>query len=227
MPLFSKNKNKDSRSIIDTIRGEKQKTAEEVKAEITNALIETDAQKELYRTAAQRAIQKAKRAIASQNPGEKAIAYKELKFAYGVYHYMDTLHTAFRTIESQMEMQEMTQSFAHVVTSLKSIRVPASSVNFSKLTATALKGLDAVDLRGLEDMVDQLIHGTVDATDSICATDSFLDDLVNGTATLETPFPALAESHEPAAAAGQPTEEKLDSEELTAMLDRINAGLKG
>ena len=228
MPLFFGNK-RESRSIADTIRNEKKKTAEEVKAEITNALIETDAQKELYRVAAQRAIQKAKRAIANKNYGEKAIAYKELKFAYGVYHYMDTLHMAFRTIESQMQMREMTQSFAHVVNSLKNIRVPANNVNFSKLTATALRELDSVDLNGLDEMVNQLINGTINATEATSTSDAFLDELVNGTATLDTPFPEMTHQMTPADDQKVKTEKTTnpDNDELLAMLEQINAGLRG
>lgn len=228
MPLFFGNK-RESRSIADTIRNEKKKSAEEVKAEITNALIETDTQKELYRVAAQRAIQKAKKAIASQNFSEKAIAYKELKFAYGVYHYMDTLHMAFRTIESQMQMQEMTQSFAHVVNSLKNIHVPANNVNFSKLTATALEELDSVDLNGLDEMVNQLINGTIRATEATSTSDTFLDELVNGTATLDTPFPEMSHPQNAANNEVKNSEETRnpDNEELIAMLEQINAGLRG
>ena len=225
------NKTGNKMSIADAIRGERTQNTEEIKAEITSALIETDAQKELYRTAAQRAIQKARRAIQNQNLAEKSIAYNELKFAYGVYHYMDTLHMAFRTIESQMMMQEMTQGFAKVVSRLKSIRVPAGTMDFNKLTAMALKGLDTVDMRGLDDMVNQLIHGTMEATNSTGASNDFLDSLVNGTATLETPFTELAPQEAPAAEA--PAEEapeqaeKTGEDELMALLDQINAGLKG
>ena len=214
-----------SRSIVETIRHNKKKTMDEVKAEITKGIIEVDAQKELYRVTAQRAIQKAKRAIANRNDREKAIAYQELKFAYGIYHYMDTLHTAFRTIESQLHMQEMTQSFAKVVNTLKGIHVPAGTMDFNKLTAIALRSLDVADIRGLEEMVEKLIHGSMDATNSVNASDSFLDDLVNGTATLEPPYPSQTNSQEQAVS--QKQEENMESTDLTALLDQINAGLKG
>lgn len=235
MQFFSKkNKKKESLSMADAIRGDKKKTAEEVKREITDALVETETQKELYRTAAQRAIARAKRAVASNNPGEKAIAYNELKFAYGVYHYMDTLHTAFRTIESQLQMRQMTQNFANIVTRLKSIRVPSTNVNFTKLTAIALKEMDSVDFAGLDDMVNQLIHGSINATDASKANDQFLDDLVSGKATLDAPYPfesteaALENPADADAPAQQETHNAATStDELLAMLDQINAGLNG
>ncbi len=233
-PLFSKNKKEEKKmSIADAIHKDKQKTIEATKLDITNALVETEAQKEVYRLAALRAINKAKRAEANNNVGEKNIAYNELKFAYGVYHYMDTLHTAFRSIESQMQMQEMTQNFAKVVNSLKSIRVPQSSVDFNKLTATALKGMDSIDFAGLDEMVNQLIHGSINATEASRVDSQFLDDLVSGRASLDTPYPVAGEevtAVETAQdqAAGQAAgEAPSDANDLLAMLDQINAGLNG
>ena len=227
----SKNQREPEQSMLDALREGKKKTAEEVRNEITDALIEVDAQKEIYRANALRAIAKAKRAIASNNAGEKAIAYKELKFAYGIYHYMDTLQTAFRTIESQIQMQELTQEFAQVVTNLKSIRMPASNINFNKITATALKGMDSVNFAGLDDMVNQLIQGSFKATDASHANNQFLDDLVSGKATLDAPYPVepeQTEQQEEEAGGEAPAEENnkpAGTEELLALLDQINAGL--
>ena len=216
-------------SIIDVLREGKEKARDEVKKQITESLIETDTKKELYRVAAQRAIAKAKRAVANNNPGEKTIAFNELKFAYGVYHYMDSLHTAFRTIESQLEMQEMTQDFANVVGRLKSIKLPAANIDFNSITATALKNLGGYDMTGLDNMVRQLIQGTMSASASQ-TNDHFLEDLISGKATLDTPYIV-----EPEQAAEAPeknleseTEEKKEisgTDELLALLDQINAGL--
>ena len=230
--MFDKNKN-SAPSIADILRGreaEKGEKALKIKQEITSALIETEAQKEIYRTAAQRAIHKAQRAEAQHNAAEKAIAYNELKFAYGVYHYMDTLHNAFRSIESQLQMQAMTQSFANVVMRLKSIRVPASTVNFNKLTAMALREMDRMDLSGLDDMVDQLIHGSIEATSAAHANDQFLDDLVSGKITLDTPYVSgkdmkTAGQEEPTKPVSEEESAAADESELLAMLDQISSGL--
>lgn len=218
----------EKRSIADVIAGRKKITAEEVKQDLTNALVETEAQKEIYRTAALRAIAKAKRAMAAGNSGEKAIAYNELKFAYGVYHYMDSLHTAFLTIESQLQINRMTEDFARVVSNLKSIRVPASNVNFNKLTATALKQMESLDLSDLDDMVTKLIHGSMNATNASQASDRFLDDLVSGKISLEEPYSAkTAEVEQPAAEETEKNADTVGEDDLLAMLDQINAGLKG
>ncbi len=232
--MSDKNTNNDKPSMMDVLRGKGDRGAkvENIKLEITNALIETEAQKEIYRTAAKRAIHKAQRAVEQHNAAEKAIAYNELKFAYGVYHYMDTLHNAFRSIESQLQMQEMTQSFAHVVSSLKSIRVPASNINFNKLTATALREMDRLDFSGLDEMVNELIHGSIQATDSAHANDQFLDDLVSGKVSLDTPYTTSSSTEAPAQTENleKRTETKpvsADEAELLAMLDQINAGLNG
>ena len=232
--MSDKNKN-SAPSIADILRGRekvKGEKAREIKQEITSALIETEAQKELYRTAAQRAIHKAQRAAAQHNAAEKAIAYNELKFAYGVYHYMDTLHNAFRSIESQLQMQEMTQSFANVVTRLKSIRVPASTVDFNKLTATALREMDRLDFSGMDEMVNQLIHGSIHATGAAHADDRFLDDLVSGKITLDAPYVsgqdlAAAAREEPVQPVGEERAATADEADLLAMLDELSSGLNG
>lgn len=228
----SHQKQEPEKSMFDLIRDGKKRTREEVKKEITSALIETDTQKELYRTAALRAIAKAKRAVANNNPGEKAIACNELKFAYGIYHYMDSLHTAFRTVESQLQIQEMTQEFANVVSSLKSIKLPAANVNFNSITAMALKAMGNFDTAGLDDMVRQLIQGSMSATDATQASDQFLEDLISGKVSLDAPYaakpirePAENQKTIEAAPQNEQTQEVSGTDELLALLDQINAGL--
>lgn len=217
-------------SIIDVLREGREKARNDVKKQITESLIETDTKKELYRVAAQRAIAKAKRAVANNNPGEKAIAYNELKFAYGVYHYMDSLHTAFRTIESQLEIQEMTQDFANVVGRLKSIKLPAANIDFNSITATALKNLGGYDMVGLDEMVRQLIQGSMSAADSQ-TNDRFLEDLISGKASIDAPYAVEPEKTEEVPKTGienSAKEEKKEisgTDELLALLDQINAGL--
>ncbi len=221
--------NDKGKSIIDVLREGKERAREEVKKQITESLLETDTKKELYRVVAQRAIAKAKRAVANNNPGEKAIACNELKFAYGVYHYMDSLHTAFRTIESQLEIQEMTQEFANVVGRLKSIKLPAANIDFNSVTAAALKNLGGYDMAGLDDMVRQLIQGSMSASASQ-ANDRFLEDLISGKTTLDAPYIVEPEKVTEAPetnleSAADEKKEVSGTDELLALLDQINAGL--
>ena len=151
-------KDKNSRiSISDVVRGDRKKLAEQTRRTVFEALQQTETQKNLYATMAQRAINKARVAIASNDDAGKSIAYSELKFSYGVYQYMSALHNAFRTIKSQMDMQEMTASFAEVVDNLCKIRIPDNSFNFDKLTAKALSGFAPADMDGLNRMAQKLI----------------------------------------------------------------------
>ncbi len=230
MNIFSGNGSEQNKtpekSMVELFREGKAMAKEQVKKEITKALIESDTQKELYRTSAMRAIVKARKAIDRHNQGEKAIAYNELKFAYGLYHYMDSLHTAFRTMESQLQIQEMTQEFANVVTSLKSIRLPSSKVDFNSITATALKSMGSFDTAGLDSMVKKLIEGSLVATNASHANDAFLDDLVSGKTTLEAPYmeeqPEIKEKEQEKEVKNAESE---GTDELLALLEQINAGL--
>lgn len=226
---FFENKNKTSRkSIGDVIRGDKKKLAEDTKQTVIDALAQTDAQRNLYAAMAQRAINKARRAIDAGDEAGKRIAYNELKFSYGVYHYFGSLHNAFRTIKSQMDMNEMTENFAAVVNNLSKIRVPANTLDFNKLTDTALKGFNSLDMTGLDDMVQKLIEGSAQATNVSGASDSFLDRLISGEATLDTPYTAPAqEATAQESAAALQSGAKDDTADLIAMLDKINSGLNG
>ncbi len=229
--FFEKTKDSSRPSIGEVIRGDKKKTAEETRKMIFDALTQIETQKNLYATTAQRAINKAKAAIANHDAAGKQIAYNELKFAYGVYQYMSTLLNAFRTIKSQMDMQEMTESFATVVNNLSKIRVSSNNVNFDKLTANALRGFETIDMSGLDKMVQQLIEGSIQATNTSGATDSFLDKLISGEASLDTPYdmaskPSDEKTHsENTQTAAAQSDEGKKTEDLLAMLDAINAGL--
>lgn len=214
-------------AIGEVVASRNKKKAEEVKIQIFEALKQTEAQKNLYATTAQRAIVKAKKAIAANDAAGKSIAYNELKFAYGVYQYMTSLHNAFRTLKSQYDMQEMTETFANVVNSLTKINVPAKSFNFDKLTAKALNGFKGVDMSGLDSMVQKLIEGSMQATNVSGASDAFLDKLISGEVSLDTPYNAPAPSQEaPADNSVEQKEVSSDTADLLAMLDAINAGLR-
>lgn len=224
--FFENRKNTSRSSIGDVIRGDRQKLAEKTRQTVMEALAQTEAQHTLYETYAQRAITKARKAIREHDEAGKRIAYNELKYAYGVYQYMGSLHNAFRTIKSQMDMQEMTESFAHVVNQLSRIRVPANNLDFDRLTNTALRGFSSMEITGLDTMVQKLIEGSARATNISGATDSFFDKLISGEITLDTPYTApeqattVQEGTSPLQSGASS-----DTANLIAMLDAINSGL--
>lgn len=186
-----------AKSIVDRISGmwkaNKKLTAEkqkEVYHQILSGMTKSEEQKQLYKIHAERAIVKAQKAAKSSDDAGKRIAMRELKVAYGLYHYMCSMHDAFRAMKSQVEMQNITQEFAEMVNSLCSIRMKAKPVDFAALTQKALKGFKPLDLAGMDNMVDSLIRGSIAATESDDADDAFLEALVRGEVSLETPYPS-------------------------------------
>lgn len=229
-----------SESIIDRIRKKKQvqreltaKEREEVSKKVLDAIRTTSVQREIYSMRAQDAIAKAKRAIATGDPTGKAIAMQELKMCYGVYRYMGTLNSAYRTLDAQIQMQNITQDFAQVVNSLSAINVQSPTVNFKELTRKALFGLKGLDLSGMENMVSELVAGTNVATSVGSVDDPFLEKLVSGEATLDGPYteqvataaaaPAqtVAQSKPQAVASATPSDDAFE-----ALLTQLSDSLK-
>lgn len=163
---------------------------EQVRLQVMQGELDTEKQKELYRIHAERAIGKAREAIANNNSQDKQIAMRELKVAYGFYHYMSSMHFSFRLMHSQMDMQDATRDFAEMVKNLSSIRLTDKPVNFASLTRKALKNFSSLDVTGLDKMVDSLVRGSIAATESEQADDAFLEALVTGKASLDTPYPS-------------------------------------
>lgn len=225
--LFKHEGQNEGVSLSEMITGNKKKSAEQAKLDLLNALNQTDAQKNYYSTLAKRAIVSARTAISKGDETGKRIAYNELKFAYGVYQYMSALHNSFRIIKSNTDMIGMTETLASVIDGLSQISVPASSLNFDKLTAKALRGFKGVDMSGLEGMLQKLIEGSLQATNVSGASDAFLDKLINGEVSLDTPYTEPVENKvEEQPAQEEPKDTVDDTAALLAALDKINASLK-
>lgn len=180
-----KDKRKEQRELTE-------KEREEVAKKVLDAIRTTGVQREMYSMRAQDAIAKARRAVAAGDATGKAIAMQELKMCYGVYRYMGTLNSAYRTLDAQIQMQKITQDFAGVVNSLSSINLHQPTLNFKDLTSKALTGLKGLDLTGMENMVNELVKGTNVATSVGTSDDPFLEKLIAGEVTLDSPYAELS-----------------------------------
>lgn len=225
-----------SKSIIERIRESRatnRQLTDQQRQEVYNRVLhgeaETEEQKELYRIRAQKAIIKAKKAAESNDPAAKRIAMQELKLAYGCYHYMGSVNDAFRTMHSQMQMQSVTQEFASVVDSLSKIRVQNTPVNFAALTRKALKGFQTLDISGLDSMVDSLIRGSIEATESDRAEDAFFEKLVSGEASIDSHFPSRSleefDDRHKVKIVDQGKDESTVDDNIMTLLEQMTAGL--
>lgn len=186
-------------SIIERFRKERKRKkmlSEEQRTKVREQIVHgefvTSQQKEYYKNQAETAILKAQKALACNDIEGRRIAMNELKVAYGVYKYMSSLHDSFRVLESQVQMQMLTEEFSQVVNELSRIRVSAVPVNFASLTKKALGNFPPIDTKGLDSMVNSLMSESIAATESQYADDSFLEKLVSGTVSLDDPYPSKA-----------------------------------
>lgn len=217
-------------SIFDRIFkscSKKRELSEQKRQELLDLLLQNKIkaaqQRELYMIRAQKSIDRARRAVQSRNEAEKRIAMQELKVNYAFYHYMGALYNAFNTIESQLQIQAATEEFSEIITRLSGIKPQGKNVNFAELTRKALKGFKSVDMTGLDKMVDELIRGSITATESDSADDAFLEALISGQSTLDTPFPSEALQEHDAKKSATAEE---SHEDIMALLDKVAEGLK-
>lgn len=207
-------------------RAQKKQLSEQKRQELLDLVLQnkirTAERREFYMIRAKESIERARRAVQSRNEADKQIAMRELKVNYAFYHYMSSLYNAFNAIESQMQMQTATEEFVEIATRLAGIKVQGKNVNFAELTRKALKGFKPVDTTGLDKMVDDLIRGSITATESDSADDAFLEALISGQSTLDTPFPSetLLEHDANESAAEE------NHEDIMALLDKVAEGLK-
>lgn len=217
-----------AKSIIDRISGmwsaNKKLTAEkqkEVYQQILSGQAKTEEQKQLYKIHAERAIVKAQKAAKNGDSAGKKIAMRELKASYGFYHYMSSMHDAFRAMEAQVRIQNVTQEFAEMVNNLSSIRVNAAPMDFAALTQKALKNFKPMDLVGLDQMVDCLVRGSITATEAEQADDAFLEALVEGRATLDTPYPSKTLEAYDSAKKEKTGKSAAEDDDIMALLDQM------
>lgn len=221
---------------------DREEIRKQLKTQLQNSVIEADTQRGIARDAIARACRKARLAIQRNDNIEKNIAFNELRMQLALYRYTGAMYGNLRMMESNLAMQGLTENFANFVHRMSEIKVPANTVNFNKLTAEALRGIQPVDLEGVEEMTRSLIEGSMSATSTASIPDQYLMDLVTGKVNLddfESPAPMSASpiyaEAQPAAAqpAAQPqpavqpqpvVEEDMDAE--ARMLQEILEGLK-
>ena len=240
MALFSKDKNSGSKGrpfdIFKSNRKPQPITAEErakLKGELQTSIIEADTQRTLAKQKVERAIMKARGAIAKNDGPTKAIAFNELRMGLALYRYMGSLSSNLRMMESNLTMQMVTENFADIVHRMSKLKVPASTMNFNKLTAEALRGIQPVELEGIEGLTKSLIEGSMSATNTAVIEDKYLEDLVSGRISLDDPIgttatvdaqPAYTETV--ASAPVEPAASDESSDDLMRLLDVISTGLK-
>lgn len=200
----------------------------QLKTELVKGIIDADAERRIAYNDIMRAIERARNAIANNDEIGKATAMNELRLHLGMYRYMSAMYGNLKLMESNFAAQDITQNFADFVHRVSSIKVPASTVNFDKLTAQALRGIKPVNLSGVEKMAQNLIDGSMKATNTAFISDKYLEDLVNGTVSLGDPAQTAAPNGvdivDPTV---QSNPEVADdaTDELRKMLQEINAGL--
>ncbi|MGN0779724.1 MAG: hypothetical protein ACI4MJ_11280 [Aristaeellaceae bacterium] len=208
----------------------KKQQAEQTYKDVLEAIAQTDAQKTLYATRAQRAIAAVKRAEANHDTVGKRIAYDQLKFAYAVYQYIGKIHDVYRIIQGQLDMQGATEELVATVGKLNAIRIPTQSVNFDKLTDTALRGFRTMDVSGVDNMLQQMLNTSTQTSSISGISDQLMDQLIRGEITLDTPYTAevTTDTVEPvqthAAETSTQTAENLN--DALSMLNAITSGLR-
>ena len=213
-----KQKQKERRELTE-------KERQEVSKKVLEAIHTTSVQREIYAMRAQDAIAKARRAAAAKDATGRAIALQELKLCYGVYRYMGTLNSAYRTLDAQIQMQKITQDFAGVVYTLSSINVSQPTLNFKDLTRKALTGLKGLDLTGMENMVNELVKGTNMATAVETAEDPFWEKLISGEVTLDSEPSAVTDAAPAQTAAPAAAQTQNGDELIENMLAQLSQGL--
>lgn len=227
-----------AKSIVDRIKERRaaakklsEQKQEELYKQVLDGLVAIGEHKEFYAEKAKYAIAKVRSA---NDAAAKQNAMRELKAAYGFYHYMSSMHDAFATIRSQMQLQAVTQEFAGIVKGLSSIRYNEESVNFAALTRKALRGFRSLNTSSLDDMVDSLVRGSIAATESEQASDEFFEDLIAGKVSLDTPYPSKTlEEYDRAkkqidkvTETGASARRTSKTSEIMDLLDQITAGLR-
>ena len=193
----------------------------EIRAKIMDSLVTTERQRELYKLRIRQSIQAAKACAARGDKKGKQLAAQKLKLNYGAWRYMGAMNDVYRTLQTKMDIQDMSAAFAGTVNSLNVINLKADPVNFAALTKKAMSSMEGLDMTGLDDMLAALVGGTADAVAAESAEDSFIERLISGDATLddepEERGKELVSDPEP--------EKKADSDAYMDVLEKLSAAL--
>lgn len=203
-------------------------------AEIESTIIEADSRSITARREIDRDIAQAREAITRNDAAGKAIAFNRLSMNLGLYRYMTALRNTLRFMESNLQMRDVTQNFADLVHRISGIKVPADKVDFTRLTAEALKGLKPMNLLGIEQMAKSLIDNSMSAVSVASMPEAYLENLVAGKVTLDDLLATAAApnvSAQPAQAsqtaeATAPAHTDDSAESLSELLDKFTSVLQ-
>ena len=187
---------------------------EELLASLKQSRVEAMTAQESAAYDANVCIARARRAIAENDAGEKAVAFNELRMHLVLYYYARAMVTNLRMMESNAQMQVITENFSNLVDRMDSLKVSARDADVTSVMKRAMKGMRPVDLVGVEDMMRQLVEGATSAASLSMVQDDVLEDLVNGKVKLGDPiYSPESPQAEPAApqAEAEPEEESLES----------------
>ena len=207
----------------DKIKKEEEKRQEALLS-LENALHDMGAKNTEAKINTVAAVHACRRAISRGDAMGLKIAKTQLRSCYAMFVYTQALQNNLRMMKSNVDMQEMTVSFAKVVQSVAGITIPSGKVNFNKLTRDALKTLSPIDIDGATGMLQSVIDGSLSATDILGSSeisDSFLDKLINDESLLDQEtYSVSANSMEN----GQTNQaEKLDdNQQAQAKLDQLD-----
>ena len=211
--------NKRDKKRRETELTEQQKA--EIRAKIMDSLVTTERQQALYKLRIQQCVQAARNAQARGDRKGRQLAIQKLKLNYGAYRYMGTMNDVYRTLQTKMDIQEMSTAFAGTVNSLNVINLRADPVDFAALTKKAMAGMEGLDMTGMDDMLAALIGGTADAVTAETAEDPFIERLISGEVSLDEEPEAvgkkLVTEEAPAKAA--------DSDAYMDVLEKLSAAL--
>lgn len=151
-------------------------------------------------------INRARKAISNKDETAKAIAFNELRMHLGLYYYARAMETNLRIMESNAKVQDISRNFAEIVNRMNKMKVTNKTTNLNDLVRDAMKGMTAVDLDGVEDLMTGIMNGVASANKVKGVNDQFLEDLVSGKRQLGDPIEEVEEKAE----TGEVTEASLE-----------------
>ena len=193
----------------------------ETRAKIADCLVTTEQQKELYKMRILQSVTAARKAGLRGDKQGRLAAVRTLKLNYGAWRYMCAMNDVYRTLQTKMDIQDMSTSFAETVNSLSVINLKTAPVDFAGLTKKAMAGMEGLDMTGLDDMLTALVGGTANAMAAESAEDDFIERLISGEATLDD----SAEDTGKKLVAAEAPEENAGSDAYMELLEKISSAL--
>lgn len=221
MGLFNRHNDRPSPAQERRSRSEmRSRSREELLESLKKSRVEAMTTQETAAYDANVCIARARRAIAANDAGEKAIAFNELRMHLVAYYYSRAMVTNLRMMESNARMQVITENFSNLVDRMDSLKLSSKDADVQSVLKRAMKGMRPVDLVGVEDMMRQLVEGATSASSMAVVQDDVLEDLVSGKVKLGDPI--YSPDSRPQSPAATPVAEEPaqadDPESLEALL---------